>query len=63
MNKEKAQQILNLVERALSEVRNAAYKEKFILGTKRKDVIYSQILNLLIEKKRRTEGFLEQYKE
>ena len=63
MDKEKAQQILNLVERALSEVRNAAYKEKIILGTKRKDILYSQVLNLLIEKKRRTEGFLEQYKE
>lgn len=63
MDKEKAQQILNLVERALSEVRNAAYKEKFILGTKRKDILYSQVLNLLIEKKRRTKGFLEQYKE
>jgi len=63
MDKEKAQQILNLVERALSEVRNAAYQEKFILGTKRKDILYSQVLNLLIEKKRRTEGFLEQYKE
>ena len=59
MNKKDAQEIYNLTERAINRVRDCAYREQFILESKSIDTIYSQVLNLLEEKRLRAKAFLD----
>ena len=59
MDKEKAQQILNLVEKSINQVKKSAYQEQFMLNTKEIDMLYLQILNLLYEKQKRTQNLIE----
>jgi hypothetical protein len=63
MNKRDAQLIYNLVEGTIFKVRDCAHKEQFILGSKEIDIIYSQVLILLEEKRLRAEAFLNRSKE
>lgn len=59
MNKDQAQKIYNEVEKAISQVRNSAHQEQFILNSKEFDNIYLQVLNLLEEKRRRTKNLID----
>lgn len=63
MNQKEAQEIYNLVERAIKRVRDCAYMEQFILESKSIDVLYSQVLTLLEQKRIRAEAFLNRSKE
>ena len=63
MDQKEAQEIYNLVERAINRVRDCAYREQFILKTKSIDVLYSQVLTILEKKRLRAEAFLNRSKE
>ncbi len=63
MNQKEAQEIYNLVERAIHRVRDCAYREQFILESKSIDILYSQVLSLLEEKRLRAEAFVNRSKE
>jgi hypothetical protein len=63
MNQKEAQEIYNLTERAINRVRDCAYMEQFILESKSIDVLYSQVLTLLEQKRIRAEAFLNRSKE
>ena len=62
MNQKEAQEIYNLAERAIYRIRDCAYQEQFILGSKEIDTIYSQVLILLEQKRLRAEAFLNRSK-
>lgn len=63
MNQKEAQEIYNLVEGAIFKVRDCAHKEQFILESKSIDILYSQVLSLLEEKRLRAEAFVNRSKE
>ena len=63
MNQKQAQEIYNLSERAINNIREYAHREMFILQSKEIDTIYAQVLNLLEQKRIRSEGFLNRNKE
>lgn len=59
MTKDQAQKIYNQVEKSISQIRNSAHQEQFILNSKEFDNIYLQVLNLLEEKRRRTKNLMD----
>ena len=63
MNQRESQIIYNLIESAITEIRDCAEQEQFILESKEIDTIYAQVLSLLEEKRLRAEAFLNRSKE
>ena len=63
MNQKQSQIVYNLIEGAITKVRDCAKQEQFILESRSIDTIYSQVLNLLEQKRLRAEAFVNRSKE